>query len=666
MSGKQTRKKENELVNSQGSINLTSNIDNLRQKNIAALRKRYPEIWGLISKVPKNNPYERRNCSNKLPNIWFPNPGFLYYNPQDPIKDVEEQLAALKLKNVRMAIFLGMGLAYEVFFYVQKVASSQLTNHILILEKDPYIFMAALNCVDLTPLLEHPLIHFMVGVPEEELFVQLKSYLKKDSKFMFLLAMKPVYHISSLRLHKSYYLKALQVLRDAATHQVLEYGNSPKDSLIGLENMLDNLEEIVLNPGINLLLDKFRGRPAVVVSTGPSLNKNKHLLKGLEDKALIIAADASLRVLIGMGVKPHLVTALERTLGILPLLEGFTKEQVEDVYLAACPVIDNKVYQAYPGPRVIVYRNFDHFRWLDIDKGILDIQMSAGNMSFKIAQALGCDPIILIGQDLAFGDDGSTHAQGSTFSNDPERQRKQKEKLLQSGTREVRGNIQEKVFTSTTWYNFLKAYEVDIASHEGLCINSTEGGAYINGTTIMPFSEAINQYVTDEFQPMDIIKDHLAGFNAGQASDDTEKTITLIENTLEDLQAMYASCQEGKACWRNYKTELEAALKDMESLNRLRPKLNDMEVEILAPKKECYQRRHTFQLFFAHIFQSYAIKFDMDSYAVGDKYDDPAQTQAEILLRQIKWYEVIGGMVDICIKSLEKAKDKLIVVKQRL
>jgi hypothetical protein len=132
--------------------------------------------------------------------------------------------------------------------------------------------------------------------------------------------------------------------------------------------MLRNINTIINNPGVNLLKDKFKGKPGVVVATGPSLNKNKHLLKGLEDKALLISCDATLKILLAMGVKPHLVTSLEREMAVVQLFEGIQKEQVEDVYLAACPVVYPEVYQTYPGPNIVIYRRFDHFKWLQLER----------------------------------------------------------------------------------------------------------------------------------------------------------------------------------------------------------------------------------------------------------------------------------------------------------
>ena len=64
-----------------------------------------------------------------------------------------------------------------------------------------------------------------------------------------------------------------------------------------------------------------------------------------------------------------------------------------------------ETYANFPGEKIIVFRKFATFEWLDIKKGILDIGPSAGNMAFKVLEYLGCDPIIMIGQDLAITDD---------------------------------------------------------------------------------------------------------------------------------------------------------------------------------------------------------------------------------------------------------------------
>jgi len=48
-----------------------------------------------------------------------------------------------------------------------------------------------------------------------------------------------------------------------------------------------------------------------IVSAGPSLRKNMHLLREAKDKAIIIATQTMLRPLIDMGIEPHYVTSLD-------------------------------------------------------------------------------------------------------------------------------------------------------------------------------------------------------------------------------------------------------------------------------------------------------------------------------------------------------------------
>ena len=102
------------------------------------------------------------------------------------MKDVQEQIAALKLKNTRLAVFLGFGLGYETLYFAQKMVQEQNTNYLLIIEKDPEIFKAALKTTNLEPLLNNPRARFMVGLPEEKLYVEIRNYLAENSRFMLL------------------------------------------------------------------------------------------------------------------------------------------------------------------------------------------------------------------------------------------------------------------------------------------------------------------------------------------------------------------------------------------------------------------------------------------------------------------------------------------------
>jgi hypothetical protein len=622
-------------------------------KNLQALRQHYPTLAAQLEMTMPGRYQLVYTANNKLPTLFDKAENFTYYRPDDPLGDVRGQLEALGLKNTRMAIFLGFGLGYELAYYIRNLAVKQNTSFILVIEKDLEIFKTALQVADYSTLFANNKISFMVGMPEDKLYYEMRTYLADNSRFMFLKTTKPVYHSSSLKLNKTYYLNALKHFREGGKDQVLHFGNDPNDSLIGVKNMLANLDEIAYNPGINRLYNSFKGKPAVIISTGPSLNKNIHLLKGLEEKALLIAVDTSLKVMMAKGLKPHMVTSLERTITVKKLMEGFNETEVKDVFYAACPVIDPEVYQAYPGPRIIVYRNFDHFKWLNIDRGILDVKKSSANMAFKIAEALGCDPIILIGQDLAFGNDGFTHAEGAASGN-------KQAKYSELNSFEVKGNYSETVRTTEMWYNFLKGYEIDIATYKGRCINSTEGGAYIQGTSIMSFEEAIDNYCSAPFVPLDIIRARLATYTYDDIENDLTTLKELIDATSSDFRKIKELCNTGKELYEHHKANLISLLAEKNGSKLSSGDINKLFNTILEPKTEIIEQyNHTYQLFFMHVLQSFSIKFEMEQTTIIEKYDNRDLAVAEIALRHSEWYTVVGGLATKMLELLNMADEKL-------
>lgn len=656
---------QTQQLNNSKSVQKTGNTydlgrDEIYRRNLKALETVNPELVGRVRGATISNYELVYTGPNTPPTLKIKSCNMNYYKAGDPLKDAEEQVQALGLKNTRLAVFLGMGLGYELLYYFNQMANKQNTNYILVIERDLEMFKAALKTVDLSHLLSNSRLEFIVGLPEEKLYVQLRNYLAENSRFIFLKAINAVYHPSSLLLYKDYYFGALKHLRESGTHQVLHFGNDPHDSIIGVENMMDNINEIIFNPGINLLFSSFKNKPGIVVATGPSLNKNKHLLKGIEEKALIVAADASLKVLLDIGVKPHLVTSLERVPATVKLLEGFKPEQVKNVYFAGCPVVRKEAYEVYPGPRVIVYRNFDHFKWLGIERGILNIQLSAGNMAFKLCEALGCNPIILIGQDLAFSRDGYTHAGGTILGD-------KQDFFLKGDHIEVKGNDGSPIKTTATWYSFLKSYELDVAGFDGQCINSTEGGAYIEGTEVIPFQDAINNYVNDYFYPLEIIETELNQFSKDDAEHDYNQVTSLIEGTKVDMQGIIEECEKGFMLYNNYKTALIKRLSGADGEDDFKEIVTTAHEKVIKPKNRITKEfGETYQLYFMHVLQSFNIKFEMEMIAIPEKHNSHEKALAEITLRHGEWYSVVKDLATIMLNLLCRAEVNMLTNETRV
>lgn len=618
------------------------------KKNLEGLKKFRPDLHKKISEFKPSGKYTVINSNHpkKYPNLLQKQVNMLAYNNNDPFTDV---LLALKNK-VRLPvlnILFGFGLGYEAIGFLQNYANQE--SLLVIIDPEIEPFYLAMQSIDLLPLISDDSVCLFVGAKDSEVFLNFYSVLMRKNYKLFVKAINIIDNPLSLRLNSDFYKKCMGHLKDAVREVLLHFGNDPWDSLIGIENTYLNIKEIITNPGIKELKDVFKDRPGIVVATGPSLNKNIHLLKGLENKAVFCAADASLRVMKKHGLKPHLVTSLERVLPTSKLFEGLTEEDVKDVFLSACPVIRPETYANFPGERIIVYRNFATFKWLEIDKGILDIGPSAANMAFKVLEYLGCNPIILMGQDLAFGENEMTHANGATFGEKEEQYHTRRQIL------EVEGNYVPKIKTTDVWYKFLKFYEKDVHEFKGEVINATEGGAKIPGTKVMYFKDVIAKYLKNEFDVIGTIRKFLKHPNDEEISENRLKMIKKTDDALEYSRYVLDTLKNGADLTERFKKEIIDVYEKEKKIddNRATELFESLQkpLEMFAEKK--------FYEIFMHFVQSYYMTTMVELNAILAS-DMPAfRRNFSVVMLLDDMYHVMIKLILAMEKSLKSMREKL-------
>lgn len=608
----------------------------IKERNLKVLKEHRINIYDkLVNHIDKSQ-YEvtSSDSKEKYPNLLHKKKGLFFYDNTNPLEGTLDKLRKKNIYLPNLNIFLGFGLGYEVITFLQKFANSE--SHLIVVEKDVEVLLRAIETIDLTKIFSHPKIHFIIDVPTVQVYQILYSILSFGNNKLYLKAMNIIENEISYIENKDYYLSFFSQLRDAVKETMLNFGNDPLDAFIGIENIFSNINEIINNPGINNLYGKFKGVPGIVISTGPSLNKNIELLKGLENKALFCAADASLKVLKKYNLKPHLVTSLERKLPTVKLFEGLTKEDLDGVYLAGCPVIRPEVYENFPGERLIVYRDFATFKWLDIEKGILNIGASAGNMAYKILESLGCDPIILIGQDLAFGDDDTTHAKGFIYG-EKEEQYYRPERLLT-----VEGNYIPEIKTTDVWFKFLKCYEKDISRNPGTVVNATEGGAKIHGAELMKFSEAIEKFINKDHDILNTIVDSIQPPTAMQIEDDLSKTILKVGEALEYCNYVLNQFKNGYELCLKFDERVSKPFKKSQSVDM--KEAQKLFNELTAKSSVISDEK--FHLILMHYVQAYYLKTMVEIH--GIKASEPASMDAHIKIVYYfqDMYKVFIGLIE--------------------
>jgi len=623
------------------------------EKNMEVLEKRYPDLAKKVRETKDNPNYKLIQAKNGRPNVLIKKgPDFLtLYDNDDPIKYCDEYLERLNIKYAPIVVFMGLGLGYHLDRYFKLLGEKVGTREIVVFEKDVELFRLALKMGDFIQVFAQPNIHFFVGESPEETYVKLKAgILSKGNIKIALKSLKVIPLPVSLMLDKKYYAKVLSTLKNAARQVMVLTGNDSLDSFVGLENVLKNVGHIFSNPGINTLFGKFRGRPAVLVAAGPSLNKNMHLLKGLRDKALIISCDASFIPLMKKGINPHLVTSLERTPGVDLFYKGI--DNFNGIYFIALPILMPETIDAFKGRKFIAYRGYSHFDWLEEEKGSLAVGISVANLAFKILVELGCDPIILIGQDLAYAEDGDTHVKGDIFGS-------RSEDISKKPVIELEGNDGKPVKSEKAWAIMKNTYEEDIAAYKGTCINATEGGAKIRGAEVMPFIDAIEKYCTEEFKPHLILDEEYSNFmknldvheKIAKIQKKAKESRRMVEDSVKEFKdALEMANQAEKEIIEPF---LDGSIKDID-----RDRLTSVEQRFLDLSKLLGGDKDHWALM-AHTLNAYDVCYSNELGFLRDIYTDET-CLAMARVKKIKdWFSVVGQFLVMTKDLLEKTEKSL-------
>lgn len=306
-------------------------------------------------------------------------------------------------------------------------------------------------------------------------------------------------------------------------------------------NAWTNLPEIFSAPGTTFLKDKFKGMPAIMVAGGPSLDKNIHILKEYADKAIIICAGSTMGTLAHHGIKPHFLVALDPFPGMEKEFEGFLNEET---YLLACYTVPNALVSNYPGPKIFcklmentpngnVLNGLQH---LLPETDVLYSNVSVATTAVGLALHIGADPIIIVGQDLSFGEDLKSRADGSKAVSYFDTGRSYEDLVS------VPGYYGGEVKTLPMFKVAIEFY-ASLFSHvkERQFINATEGGAYLNGAKHMSLQEAAAQHINNKIDVFSVLKESVPANNNASREDlcDYLRQCMQINNgLLEDAAAL--------------------------------------------------------------------------------------------------------------------------------
>ena len=169
-----------------------------------------------------------------------------------------------------------------------------------------------------------------------------------------------------------------------------------------IADLIQNVGVLTQSVPFAALEGQLRGVPAFIVGAGPSLSKNGPLLGEAAKRGLVIAVNSSARALASYGVEPQVLCCIEsidvgELLGSLPFIDRVVRAfslsgHPNTLRTGRGPLLP--VWEAIPELSATLERLTGRVG--------LPVAGSVSTLAFSLAHRLGCSPIVLVGQDLAY------------------------------------------------------------------------------------------------------------------------------------------------------------------------------------------------------------------------------------------------------------------------
>ncbi|EPS1177052.1 6-hydroxymethylpterin diphosphokinase MptE-like protein [Campylobacter coli] len=460
------------------------------EKNIQALLSGVNEPLGnrLLNFIQNKtcsrfNIDENLNIYDKTHNV------FMYENLEEEINFFYQSILE-KTPRYPFVCIYGIGNA----LLIKKLAKHY--KHLFVFESEIELFILALSVIDLSEELKvYKIVLFDCVAKDLEIQIamifdqqSILEYLSLYEMFISSHYYLKYYEISILSLNELCIKSASVAIRNADITcflPLLTHGQF-------LQNIPSMLESIPFQRILSQRKNKFDN--AIVVSAGPSLTKQLSLLKAYQDKAVIFCADGALSMLEKKGIVPDYVTNLDFTDLAMKFFQN--KENLKQSIIALeCATHPNVVRSLNAENCMIVLRNKALYQRFNLnDFGYIDTGTHVSHFSYTLALALGFKNIIMIGQDLAFDEEGNSHSKGFDFG-----EKFSGEENIDKLKVPAYGGKGE-VLTHITWNDYRIKLEYLFACNDQKAkfYNATEGGARINFTEELSFKECCEKLLTKE------------------------------------------------------------------------------------------------------------------------------------------------------------------------
>lgn len=466
--------------------------------NISLLKTAFPSTWRQITvagemATPEACQFRVEATKSGVPTLSVEKDGKNLYlhSKYDPRREAQALTAQFKeVEKETTVVFYGTGLGYQINDFLRKYP----TVNYYIYEPIPALLKAYLAHQSLQDLPVKKLQGIIFGDHEEETQRFLQGLIDKNRGELLLV---------ELPMHKQVfaaeYGKFLDLFQKTIRGKRIELHTNYAFQKRWIINSIKNFKEVLATPNIVTgAKGRFKNKPALLVAAGPSLNEEIENLRYIKEKGLayIFSVGSAINTLIHYQVYPHAACTYDPSERNQIVFAKLKKEEIKEIPLVFGSSVGYETLENYPGQKYHMITSQDRVASYFLKtKGEdrLDLVSDAPTIAvvtLQLLHTIGFNPIILVGQNLAYrGQD--RHSAGIDYSSTVT------DKQRENGiwVKDVYGRD---VLTNQGFNMMRKQLELYIKNFADCqVINTTKDGAEIEGSVFLELDKVITLYLRE-------------------------------------------------------------------------------------------------------------------------------------------------------------------------
>lgn len=568
-----------------------------------------------------------------------------FHSTTNALEEAQRQFAALDLNNISILIVFGVGLGY--FYDAAKEWLHENKAHGLVFVEDNLeVIHRLLETERGTEILHDQQVWLAYLDPN---MANLDSLAQVFVVRHYLLIASPHYDqikkqiLASVQSRFAFFMN----LRAGMTFEYEDYGRQ------FFKNFFKNIFELPKSYYGNGLFQQFKGIPAIICGAGPSLGKNIHVLEQLRDRALIFAGGTAMNALNAVGLLPHF------GVGIDPNKAQFTRlimNQAYEIPFLYRNRFRNEALKIIHGDHLYITgtMGYNISDWFENKMGIKGENVEEGcnviNFSVALAHAMGCNPIILVGVDLAYTD-GQSYAQG--ILNHPLHDRREYFKTKTS-EEELLSKIDifgMPTLTLWKWISESVWFTTFARKHpEKILVNSTEGGIGFADIPNLSLADVAEKLLPNQYDFQGLVSAEIQT-NPLPATVTEEAIKAATEEILSSLKRCYDYCETVREDFQESERKLNEDLPIPENI------LSEKSIDALGKLEQEPAYIHILKVFSDHFIQLFTREFQRLS------YDESLLTERDMTIKRVRLnssrYKFLKETAQTSMRTIEQVLEEI-------